>query len=329
MKAKIQAISYYLPEQILTNEDLVSEFPEWTIEKIVSKIGILQRRISGKDELSSDMAVKAAHKLFEEHQIKPENIEFVIFCTQSPDFFLPTSACIIQDRLGIPTKAGAIDFNLGCSGYIYGLAIAKCLIMAGIVSNVLLLTSETYTKFIHPTDKGNRAIFGDAAAATLISKEGFATIENFDLGTDGKGAGNLIVRNGAMRNKTTENTLGNGEMGSNNLFMNGGEIFNFTLESVPKIVSNVLEKNALQKADVDLFIFHQANKFMLNHLRKKLAIPEEIFYYHLEDIGNTVSSTIPIAIYEAMKESKIRKSNKVLLAGFGVGYSWGGTILEF
>jgi 3-oxoacyl-[acyl-carrier-protein] synthase-3 len=329
MKAKIQAISYYLPEQVLTNEDLVSEFPEWSVEKIVSKIGILQRHISGKDELSSDMAVKAANKLFEEHHIKPESIEFVILCTQSPDFFLPTTACTIQDRLGISTKAGAIDFNLGCSGFIYGLAIAKGLILAGIVSNVLLLTSETYTKFIHPSDKGNRAIFGDAAAATLISSEGFASIENFDLGTDGKGAGNLIVRNGALRNRTTGNKLESGEISSDNLFMNGGEIFNFTLESVPKIVANVLDKNSLQKSEVDLYIFHQANKFMLNHLRKKLAIPDEIFYYHLENIGNTVSSTIPIAIYEAMKESKIKKSNKVLLAGFGVGYSWGGTILAF
>jgi 3-oxoacyl-[acyl-carrier-protein] synthase III len=323
MKAKIQAISYYLPEQILSNEDLVSEFPEWSVEKIVSKIGILQRRISGKDEISSDMAVKAANKLFEENKIKPDNIEFIIFCTQSPDYFLPTSACIIQDKLGIPVKAGAIDFNLGCSGYIYGLAIAKGLVMSGIVSNVLLLTSETYTKFIHPSDKGNRAIFGDAAAATLISTEGFATIENFDLGTDGKGAENLIVRNGGMRNKVFDNN------NNDHLFMNGAEIFNFTLESVPKIVANVLEKNTIQKDDVDLFIFHQANKFMLNHLRKKMAIPEEKFYYYLENIGNTVSSTIPIAIFEAMQESKIKKLNKVLLAGFGVGYSWGGTVLEF
>jgi 3-oxoacyl-[acyl-carrier-protein] synthase-3 len=333
MEAFIKAISYYLPEKIISNEDLVRIFPEWSVEKVASKIGVLNRHVSGEDELSSDMAVKAAQKLFSEWNIDPEEVDFVMLCTQSPDYFLPTSSCIIQQKLGIKTSSGALDFNLGCSGFVYGLALAKGLIVAGIARNVLLLTAETYNKFIHPEDKGNRTIFGDAAAATLISDSGFASIKNFDLGTDGKGAANLIVKSGGLRNRGNSDVVETDDFGNvisaEHLYMNGGEIFTFTLESVPVLVSNVLQKNCSSPDDIGLYIFHQANKYMLNHLRKKLLIPEEKFFYFLENVGNTVSSTIPIALAEAMKEKKINKGQNVLLAGFGVGYSWGGTILNF
>lgn len=333
MDAKIKAISYYLPERIFTNDELVELFPEWSLEKVANKTGISERHISAENELSSDMAVKAAEKLFSEHHIDRSTIDFIMLCTQSPDYYLPTSACIIQDKLGISTNAGAIDFNLGCSGFVYGLAMAKGLVKAGIAKNILLLTSETYTKFIHERDKSNRTIFGDAAAATLISTDGFATIEEFDLGTDGKGSENLIVRNGGLRNQKSGISDNRDEYGniisSDHLFMNGGEIFNFTLDSVPKLMDNVLSKNNLVKDNIDLFVFHQANRYMLNHLREKLEIEEDKFYYFIEKVGNTVSSTIPIALYEAMKENKIHKGSNVLLAGFGVGYSWGGTILKY
>lgn len=333
MEAKIKAISYYLPEKILTNAELVKAFPEWSVEKVANKIGISERHISAKDELSSDMAIKAAEKLFTEHQVDRSAIDFIMLCTQSPDYYLPTSACIIQEKLGLATSTGAFDFNLGCSGFVYGLAIAKGFIKGGIAKNILLLTSETYSKFLHEGDKGNRTIFGDAASATLISTEGFATIEEFDLGTDGKGSENLIVRNGGLRNQKNGNVGELDEFGniisSDHLFMNGGEIFNFTLDSVPKLMKNVLFKNNLIKDEIDLFVFHQANRYMLNHLRKKLSIEEEKFYYFLENVGNTVSSTIPIALYEAMKENQIQKGSNILLAGFGVGYSWGGTVLKY
>lgn len=333
MEAKIKAISYYLPEQVLSNEDLAREFPEWSVEKVANKIGIHQRHIAAPDELSSDMAVKAAEKLFSEHHIDVSSIDFIMLCTQSPDYFLPTSACIIQERLGIPNHAGAIDFNLGCSGFVYGLSLAKGLIFGGVAKNILLLTSETYTKFMHPGDKGNRTIFGDAAAATLISTEGFASVGDFNLGTDGKGACNLIVQNGGLRNAKTGTAGTLDEYGNVNskdhLFMNGGEIFDFTLEKVPQLVRSVLEKNGLEQQDVDLFVFHQANKYMLNHLRKKMGIDESKFYYFLETVGNTVSSTIPIALAEAMHENRINPGDTVLIAGFGVGYSWAGTTLKY
>ena len=328
MKANIKAISYYLPEAVLSNDLINQEFPEWEIEKISSKTGINSRHISADNEFSSDMAVKAAEKLFAEHNIDRSTIDYLLFCTQSPDYFLPTTACIIQDKLGLNTSIGALDFNLGCSGFVYGLSLAKGLIAGEMAKNILLITAETYSKFIHPKDKSNKTIFGDAAAATLISSEnGFCTLGNFVFGTDGKGAENLIVKQGGMRfpvsneNEDIVDEFGN-VRNDKNLYMNGAEIFNFTGEFVPKLTEGILERANLSKENIDLFIFHQANKYMLNHLRKKIKIPEEKFFIGMEDCGNTVSSTIPIALYEAQKQGRLTESKNLILAGFGVGYSW-------
>ena len=333
MKAFIKGISYYLPEQIMRNEELICDFPEWSVEKVAGKIGVSERHIAATDETSTDMAIKAAKKLFLNKNLNGSEIDFVLLCTQSPDYFLPTSACIIQNELGIPVSSGALDFNLGCSGFVYGLAIAKGLVFSGVAKNILLLTSETYSKYIHPRDKVNRTIFGDAAAATLISDNGFAEIMDFSLGTDGRGANNLIVKTGGLRHPAKMNDLQFDESGnptsSDYIFMDGSEIFNFTLEMVPVLIAQTLKINNLLKEDIDLFIFHQANKYMLNFLRKKIQIPEEKFYYCLDKIGNTVSSTIPIAIAEALLENKIKSGEIGLLAGFGVGYSWAGSVIKF
>jgi len=330
MKAFIKAISYYLPEKILTNKLLVEYFPEWTVEKVADKVGIKKRHIVSDNETALDIAEKAANLFFKEHNIDRSSIDYILLCTQSPDYFLPTSACILQDRLGLPTTSGALDFNLGCSGFIYGLSLAKGLIAGDIAKNVLLITSEAYSKHLHPKDKGNRTIFGDAAAVTLISTDGYAEILNFSLGTDGSGYENLIVKTGALRKPEKTNQVqwdeSSNPISDDFLYMNGTEIFNFTLESVPLLVDNVLKKNDLQKEDIDLFVFHQANKHMLNFLRRKIKIDEDRFYYCLENFGNTVSSTIPIALKEAIKEDK--SHGNILLAGFGVGYSWGGVVLS-
>jgi len=331
MKAYIKAIAYALPAKVVTNDDLVQDFPEWTAEKVVDKLGVKQRHVVSETETAADLATQAAENLFKESpDIQRENIDFVLLCTQSPDYFLPTSACIIQHRLGLPTHIGALDFNLGCSGFVYGLSLAKGLVLGGIAKNVLLLTSETYNKHIHPKDKSNRTIFGDAAAACLVSNEGWAEIGNFSLGTDGSGAENLMVKTGGMRYKEKANDLtfdeNDNPASSDYLYMNGSEILSFTLEAVPLLVADTLQKNSMQQADIDLFVFHQANKYILNFLRKKIKIEEEKFYYYIEKVGNTVSSTIPIALYEAKKENKL--TGNILLAGFGVGYSWGGVILK-
>lgn len=330
MKAYIKALAYYLPETVVTNEKLVAEFPEWTVDKIADKVGVNNRHIAGEETISS-MALNAAEKLFQENQeIMREDIDFVLVCTQSPDYFLPSTACIVQNKLGIPKTCGAFDFNLGCSGYEYGLATAKGYIAAGIAKNVLLITAEAYNKHIHPRDKGNRTIFGDAATATLISTDGFAEIGDFVLGTDGSGAENLIVRTGGMAFPEKANDLTFDENGnprsSDYLYMNGAEIFNFTLRVVPKMVRQTLEKNNLSSEDIDLYVFHQANNFMLSHLRKKLKISEDKFFINMAEVGNTVSSTIPIALKDAQNEG-ILKGN-IIIAGFGVGLSWGATVLH-
>jgi 3-oxoacyl-[acyl-carrier-protein] synthase-3 len=327
-KAYIKAISYYLPEEILSNDVLSNQFPEWSMDKIESKTGIKQRRIAKESEFASDMAIHASELLFKEHKIEKATIDFVLLCTQSPDYCLPTTACIVQDKLGLNKNAGALDFNLGCSGYIYGLAIAKGLILANIAQNILLITSETYSKYIDNSDRVNRTIFGDAAAATLISDSGIAEILEFDLGTDGSGADNLIVKGGGARFKSNNqlNQVFNSEIDSC-LFMNGPEIFSFTTKMVPSLIKNNIQKNNLSEDSISLYILHQANKYMLDFLQKLSKIPDNKFFNYIESIGNTVSSTIPIALTEAIKQNKTE--GNVLLAGFGVGYSWGAVIINF
>lgn len=329
MKVYIKELAYHLPERVVTNEELVKEFPEWSVDKIADKVGVNERRVVCS-ETATDLAISASEKLFAKGSVQKDEIDFVLFCTQSPDYKLPSSACIIQDKLGLSTKCGAFDFNLGCSGYEYGLAVAKGLVVAGVAKNVLLLTGETYNKYIHPKDKGNRTIFGDGASATVISTDGFAEIGEFSLGTDGSGAKNLIVKTGGARFEEKLNDVtfdeGGNPISSDHLFMDGQEIFMFTLMKVPKMVKEVLSKNSIEKENVNLFVFHQANKYMLEHLRKKLKIDKEKFFVNLENVGNTVSSTIPIALCDA-REQGILNSN-ILLAGFGVGLSWGATIIK-
>lgn len=299
--------AYYLPENKLTNTDLVKLFPEWTEEKIIAKTGIAQRHIS-KSEAAIDLAEQAVKSLFKLEDINSGQVDYLLLCTQSSEYKLPSSACLLQNRLGIPTSAGALAFDHGCSGYIYGLSLAKGLIMGGMAKNVLLVTAETYSKYVAPEDKSTRTIFGDGAAATLIDVEMANKIGEFSFGTDGSGAEKLIVRDGR-------------------LFMDGPEIFNFTLDIVPKTMEDVLAKNHLTRNDIDLFVFHQANKFMLDTIRKVNGLPRDKFYVNLENTGNTVSSTIPIALKQLDDAGRLKSGMKVMLMGFGVGLSWGATIV--
>lgn len=334
MGAYIRAISYYLPERVITNEDLVKEFPEWDVEKVYNKVGVKERHLAGDTETAGDLAEKAALKLFEEYQVSPSDIDFLLLCTQSPDYRLPSTSCILQDRLRIPTSAGAFDYDLGCSGCIYGMAVAKGLIAAGLASNVLLLTAETYTKYLHPEDKSNRTIFGDGAAACLISKEkGLAEIGDFVFGTDGSGADNLIVKTQGARFQERTGLSTEDDDGHVNredyLYMNGSAIFNFTLEQVPPMMKQLLEKSGLTKDEIDYFVFHQANKYMLSTIRKVCGISKDRFYIDLDHTGNTVSSTILIGLKDCLEQGLVRPGMKVMACGFGVGLSYGGTILHF
>ena len=325
MFAAVRAIEYHVPEKVLGNDELADAFSGWTPAKIADKLGIVERRIAAPEECASDLAVAAARKLFASGACRPEEIDFLLLCTQSPDYFLPTTACILQDRLGLPTSAGALDFNLGCSGFVYGLSLAKGLVETGQAANVLLLTAETYSKFVRPDDRSTRPLFGDAAAATLVRGRrdaaggGLPWLGPFVFGSDGKGAENLIVAGGGMRRPARS---------PGRLHMNGPEIFTFALRAVPHAVRALLDRAERTIDDVDLFVFHQANRYMLEHLRDRLKIPPEKFVVAMSHVGNTVSSTIPIALKEAAGRGLLPAGKLVMLVGFGVGYSWGATLMR-
>ncbi len=335
-RAAIKAIASFLPAGKLTNEQLAAEFGDWHASQILSKTGVAVRGVAAADECASDLGVAAAKRLFENGAGSPDEIDFLIFCTQSPDYFTPTTACLMQERLGLKTSCGAIDINQGCSGYIYGLALAKSLVEAGTANTVLLVTADTYTKFINRRDRSLLTLFGDGAAATLIRAVEAASelIGPFVLGTDGRGANQIIVRSGGLRCPATPETAIEKEDSSGNwrseqnLFMDGGDVFSFALKTVPQTLQQLLEKAGLTLEQIDFIIPHQANKFMLERLRAKMKIPKEKFWIDMENGGNTVSSTIPIALEGAIQQQRIKTGDRVALVGFGVGYSWGATMIE-
>jgi len=333
MRARIAAIAYHLPEAVLDNAELARLNPRFRADKITAKTGIDRRHIAAKGETAGDLAVAAAERLLTETGKARDGIDYLIFSTQAPDYVLPTTACVIHRRLGLRPGAGAIDINLGCSGYVYGLGLAQGLILAGQARRVLLLTADTYSKFINVDDLGVRSIFGDGAAATLVeaAADGAVGLGPFAYGTDGHGAEHLIVPTGGARNpegaEGESYTIGTGETRRGKpLHMNGPEVFNFTLGAVPALVQEILGKADLGLDAVDLFVFHQANATMLEALRRKIAIPEEKFFVDL-DGGNTVGSTIPMALRRAEAAGRLRPGMRVMLVGFGVGYSWAATTL--
>ncbi|TFC94732.1 ketoacyl-ACP synthase III [Cryobacterium sinapicolor] len=335
MNARIAAVDYFLPAGELTNEHLSVQFPEWTVDKIAAKTGIRTRHIANAAESEASLAVMAARALFDNNDIESSAIDFVLLCTQSSDLS-SSAARTVQRQLGLRLGIAAIDINLGCSGYVYSLGLAKGLVESGVAKNVLLLTADTYSRYVNSADKSVRTLFGDGASASLIAAGAAESrhLYAFEYGTNGSGGNALIVPNGGRRpgqdiapSSATDvrGLVSNGF----DLFMDGPAIFNFTLSVVPTTVESILHKAGLGLDDVDLFVFHQANAFMLQHLRRKLGIPPERFFISLENSGNTVSSTIPIALSEAQKQGVLQPGMRVMLLGFGVGLSWGGLMVQW
>lgn len=328
--AKIKQISVHLPENTVTNEELGQEFPEADFDSFEKVVGVKSRRISSPGETALDLAEKAANIAIKD--AGGANIDFILFCTQTPDYPLPGNAGILQDRLGLGKNIGALDFNLGCSGYVYGLALAQSLIDMGMAKELLLITSDTFSGYIHPKDRVNRSLFGDGATATIIDngKGGFG---KFVFGTDGSGYKHLIVPNGSFKNAfnpdAKEYSYGtNNFTDDNHFYISGLDVFSFSAKVVPTLVQNTLAENKLDIKDIDHFVFHQANKYMLEFLRKKLNIEKEKFYNNLDHVGNTNSSTIPIGLDELIRNKKIKPGQKILLIGYGVGLSWSGTVIN-
>lgn len=338
MHASIRALEYYLPPGVLTNEELAPLFPGRSPEELALKTGMVERHVAAPEDCSSDLGIAVAQKLFEKAGYSPSDFDFVLFCTQTPDYFCPATACLVQARLGIPTSAGALDFNLGCSGYIYGLGLATALVENGQTRRLLLITADTVCRMA--PDRATRVLFGDAATATVVEAcSQSVQMGPFLYGTDGRGAENLITHEGAFRYFASLDKKGASESNGSNsagghdgrpmVYMNGSKIVDFSVATVPPLLENLFRRAGVTMPEIDLFVFHQASNYILEMLRSTLRIPKEKYYISMSHTGNTVASTIPIALRNAYDEGRLAPGNKVLLVGFGVGLSWGATLVRW
>ena len=327
MNVKISHLEYHLPDKVVTNEYLSKVNPEWDFSLIEAKTGIRSRHIAGENEKASDLAVLAAEKIFQKSSAERESIDTVIFCTQSPDFPLPTTACIIQDRLKLQKSVAAFDFNLGCSGFIYGLAISSAMITSGISERVLLLCAETYSKYISDTDRSTRTVFGDGGTAAVIerSNKGQA-VGPFVLRSDGKGWDKIIVRQSAAETNMDNIVLGNAKQ---RLYLDGAAILLFSMQRVPECVNELLAKSRRAIDDIDVFIFHQASKIVIDNIVRILSLDDSKVFRGYAEIGNTVSASIPIALKQASEQNRLKEGDLAMLVGFGVGLSWGACLVKW
>ncbi|MBQ3726079.1 MAG: ketoacyl-ACP synthase III [Selenomonadaceae bacterium] len=327
MFARIRAISTYLPATIEYNSELVDA-------RFIKKIGVKCRHICAKDEAAGDLAFNAAEKLFAEHELDRHEIDFILLCTQHPDHLGPHTAAHLQHRLGLKKSVGSMDIALGCSGYIYGLAVAKGLIETGLAKKILFITSSVYTKYINRADKSTRPLFGDGATATWLDSGAQESLRAFVFGSDGSRFDKLIIPVGGSRHMPRDNpeifsTDENGNYRSNwEIFMDGMAITYFTLREVPPLVEKVLDAAKLTRADLDYCIFHQANKFMMTYLRDKAGLLDVPFHNDISETGNLVSGSVPLAIEQVVKNFGAENLKRVMLAGFGVGLSWAGCIAD-
>lgn len=321
MNPGIAAIAPYLPEAVLTNEELVTRFG-FELDFLSEKLGVLHRHVAAANEGVSDMATAAAKSLFATGIAKPADIDLVVICTQNPDYRLPATANIVQEKLGLRQNVAAFDINQGCSGFVIGLSVVRSMMLAEGMKNALLITAEAYSKIIDPGDRQTLPLFGDGAAATLIRDGGPGRFGRFVWGSDGSGAKHLIVQGGGGLHPLQV------PVGDHALFMDGRAIFNFMMRRVPVCVKDCLAANGLTMDDIDFFAFHQASRYMLENLARALDVSADRVPIAIEDTGNTVSSTIPILL-DSLGELDSLKGKRVLIAGFGVGLSWAATVLTF
>jgi 3-oxoacyl-[acyl-carrier-protein] synthase-3 len=330
--ALIAQIAFHLPSQCVTNDQIAVQHPDWKLDVIARKTGIFARHITARDECASDLAFAAASKLFDAGAISREQIDYILLCTQSPDYLLPTTACILQDRLKLSKSCGAMDINLGCSGFIYGLGLCEGLICSGQAERILFLTADTYTKYINSNDKSSLVLFGDGAAATLVvaSSCDHPAIGPFIYGTDGSGAADLILIDSATRiTGIVESRVDSRDAQQARLHMSGNKIFQFAVETVPQVVRSLLAKSSMRLEDIDLLVLHQANGYVIEEIRKRLGMSSERVPLILDQYANTVSSTIPIALSVLQSRGKLRQDSVLMLVGFGVGLSWGATLVRW
>ncbi|MDR3255884.1 MAG: ketoacyl-ACP synthase III [Synergistaceae bacterium] len=338
-RAFIEAVSYYLPPRNVSNEELAREFPAWNPTRAELITGIKNRRVEAADVPASEMAWRAAEKIFERDiknikKADKRDVDFLIVVTQSADYRLPCTACLLQAKLGLADSTGALDINLGCSGFVYGLILAKSLAASGAARKILLVAVEKSSFMVHQSDVTLRYILGDAAAAALISSgSGFAEIGESDYGTDGAGWRHILIPAGGSAMPCGESTKAPTADADGNLKypeyerMNGMEIFNFSVKRGPASIRSALEKNNLQREQVDYFLLHQANKIIIDAIAGALKINPERIPVNISEVGNTSSCSIPILLSDLRDDGKLSAGKKLVLCGFGVGLSWASTAL--
>lgn len=335
IRVGIEALAYALPSSVLTNEQLKQDYPDWDFERLGKRAGVFTRHIAAKDETALDFALWACEQLESDGALRKEEIDALIFCTQSPDYIMPPNSCLLHGKLGLAANVMAFDITLACSGYVYGLQLADSLIRSGSARRVLLATSDTYSRYIHPGDRATRCLFGDGGAVSLISAaQNGRGIRSIRCGTAGRHHEKFMIPAGGMRQERSAETCrittdrsGNTRT-AEHIRMDGLGVLSFFNSTVPCAVKEILAANQLQLADVDLFVFHQASQIVLDTLCTALEIPHEKMVFELADVGNLVSASIPVALKRAFDRGQARHGQLALLCGFGVGLSWGTALVD-
>jgi 3-oxoacyl-[acyl-carrier-protein] synthase III len=334
----IRAIAGALPELEVVNADLERENPSWGMELVAELTGIRSRRVAAASETAFDLSVRACEQLLGEPQVAVGDVDAILYCTQDPDYLVPGNAQLLHERLGLGDDVLAFDYGLACSGFVYGLAIADSLARAGMASGILLVTAVTQSKRMNPGDRSVQVLLGDGAAVSYISRSdelGGGRIVASELCTHGRGFRHGYIPAGGARTPYSEETKRETTDASGNvrtaedMHMDGTEMWSFVSSVVPGHIESFLAKRSLTVADIDLCVFHQASKLILNSLTRALAIPPEKVFTHMEDVGNLSSASIPFALRAALDQGAIQPGDRVLLSAFGVGISYGSVIVEF
>ena len=331
----IESIACGFPTRRLSNDELKAAYPNWDFERLEKRTGVLSRYVAAEGETALDLAVRACERLIAEERLRPEEIDAVIFCTQSPDYIMPPNSCLLHGKLGLKPATLAFDITLACSGYIYGLQLAASLIRSGTATRVLLANADTYSRYIHPGDRATRCLFGDGGAVSVIadSEHGHA-IRDIRCGTAGRHYEKFMIPAGGMRvQRSAETAQETVDQSGNirtaeNIKMDGLGVLSFFNATVPSSVREMLARNGLSIDDIDLFVFHQASQVALDSLSAALRIPAAKMVYDLADIGNLVSASIPVALSRALESGRAKPGQRALLCGFGVGLSWGNALVD-
>lgn len=336
MNATITAMHYCVPRKRLTNQELGERFGEKALKSIIKMAGIQERRVVSEGQTASDLAYVAASRLIEDRGVDRQAIDLIIFASQTGDYQIPATAAVLHHRLRLSQRCGAFDINLGCTSFPYSLSVASGMVSSGIVSKALVLNADAITTVIHPRDRGLVPLHGDAAVATLVEPAtSGGGIVGFLLGTDGSGYKHLIIPASGARVPRTEETRRETEeepgvvRTQEHLYMNGPAVFHFSVYKVPEVIKEALQRFHLSMENIDLVLLHQANKTMIDLVYRALEVPPEKRFYFMETVGNASGASTPMLLAEAWRQGRVKPGQRLLVASFGVGLSWGVFIIEW